>query len=116
MSILTIERQSRTKICDPKYLNDTTQIDEIPTPEYAASSAWNITDVCLLFTSELWCPSTFLLEQDRTHPPEYYRPDFDIMTDHGTVSDRGESYFQKVLIFVCSAMSPLSTRRAWQLP
>lgn len=27
---------------------------------------------------------TFLV-QDRTHPIEYYNPEFDIKTDHGTV-------------------------------
>jgi len=91
MSILTHRIQSRTKICDPKYLNDTTQIDEIPTPEFAASIASNITDVCSPFDSELWYPSTFLFEQDRTHPPEYYGPEYDIITDHGTVSGRSGS-------------------------
>ena len=96
MSILTIiEWQPRMKICDPKYLNDTRQIDEIPTQEFAELIASNITDVRSLFVSELWCPSTFLFEQNRTHPPEYYGPEFSIMRDHGTVSHRaqGGSYF-----------------------
>jgi len=25
--------------------------------------------------------------QDRTHPPEYYNPEFDVKIDHGTVCD-----------------------------
>ncbi|KAF9566795.1 gamma-glutamyltranspeptidase [Agrocybe pediades] len=56
---------ARTKICDPKFINTTRQIDEISTKAFAATILANITD-------------------DRTHPPEYYNPVFDIKTDHGT--------------------------------
>ncbi|KAL4066312.1 gamma-glutamyltranspeptidase [Scleroderma yunnanense] len=57
---------ARTRLGDPAYLpNDTVHIAEIPTKEYADKIAVNLTD-------------------DRTHPMEYYNPDFDIKTDHGT--------------------------------
>lgn len=57
----------RTRICDPAFLNDTRQIDEIPTKEYAALISPNMTD-------------------DRTHPPSYYNPTYDTPLDHGTVN------------------------------
>jgi gamma-glutamyltranspeptidase/glutathione hydrolase/leukotriene-C4 hydrolase len=42
-----------------------TIIDNIPTKEYADLIAPNVTD-------------------DRTHPPEYYNPEYSILTDSGT--------------------------------
>ncbi|KAF5321830.1 hypothetical protein D9619_001810 [Psilocybe cf. subviscida] len=56
---------ARTKICDLQFANDTQQIYEIPTKAFAQKIVGNITD-------------------DRTHPPEYYNPIFDVKTDHGT--------------------------------
>ncbi|KAF8973301.1 gamma-glutamyltranspeptidase [Flammula alnicola] len=56
---------ARTKVCDPRFTNDTYQIDEIPTKPFAQEILKSITD-------------------DRTHPPEYYNPIFDIKIDHGT--------------------------------
>ncbi|KIM40159.1 hypothetical protein M413DRAFT_172695 [Hebeloma cylindrosporum] len=56
---------ARTKICDPRFTNDTAQIAEIPTKAFAQTIFKNITD-------------------DRTHPPEYYNPIFDVKIDHGT--------------------------------
>jgi hypothetical protein len=35
----------RTKICDPRYLNDTSQIEEISTKHYSNLIRPNITDV-----------------------------------------------------------------------
>ncbi|KAF9244887.1 gamma-glutamyltranspeptidase [Melanogaster broomeanus] len=57
---------ARTKICDLPYsFNSTARIAEISSKKFADLVAANITD-------------------DRTHPPEYYNPEFDIKTDHGT--------------------------------
>lgn len=57
---------ARTRIGDIAYLfNSTGCIAEIPTKNYADTIAANLTD-------------------DRTHPTEYYNPEFDIQTDHGT--------------------------------
>ncbi|KAG5652354.1 hypothetical protein H0H81_005331 [Sphagnurus paluster] len=56
---------SRTKICDLDYNNNTARMAIIPTKEFADQVAKNITD-------------------DRTHPIEYYNPEFDVITDHGT--------------------------------
>ncbi|KAF9531606.1 gamma-glutamyltranspeptidase [Crepidotus variabilis] len=56
---------ARTKICDPAYSNSTRSINEIPTKAFAKLLIANITD-------------------DRTHPPDYYKPVFDVPTDHGT--------------------------------
>jgi gamma-glutamyltranspeptidase/glutathione hydrolase/leukotriene-C4 hydrolase len=56
---------ARTKVCDPQFTNDTAQMDEIPTKSFARTIFKNITD-------------------DRTHPPEYYNPIFDVKADHGT--------------------------------
>ncbi|KAG5638640.1 hypothetical protein H0H81_011359 [Sphagnurus paluster] len=56
---------SRTKICDPDFNNNTERIAQISTKDFADSILKNITD-------------------DRTHPPEYYNPEFDVKTDHGT--------------------------------
>ncbi|KAF8161066.1 gamma-glutamyltranspeptidase [Crassisporium funariophilum] len=56
---------ARTKICDPKFINSTDRIDEIPTKAFAQEVFKNITD-------------------DRTHPPEYYKPEYDVKIDHGT--------------------------------
>jgi gamma-glutamyltranspeptidase/glutathione hydrolase/leukotriene-C4 hydrolase len=55
----------RTKICDPSFSSNMTIINNIPTKEYANSIVPNITD-------------------DRTHPPEYYNPEYSVHTDHGT--------------------------------
>jgi len=56
---------ARTRLCDPAFLNDSTQISEIPTKEYASSIFPNITD-------------------DTTHGASYYHPSFDVPDDHGT--------------------------------
>ncbi|KAI8972210.1 gamma-glutamyltranspeptidase [Trametes punicea] len=56
---------ARTRIGDPAYHDEVKRIKEIPTKEYAAEVAANITD-------------------DTTHPPEYYHPTYDIVVDHGT--------------------------------
>ncbi|TFK25723.1 gamma-glutamyltranspeptidase [Coprinopsis marcescibilis] len=56
---------ARTRICDPQFTNNTARINEIYTKEYASKVVKNITD-------------------DRTHPPEYYKPEHDIIIDHGT--------------------------------
>jgi gamma-glutamyltranspeptidase / glutathione hydrolase / leukotriene-C4 hydrolase len=54
-----------TKICDPAFSSDKTTIHNIPTKEYANLIAPNITD-------------------NRTHPPEYYNPEYSVHADHGT--------------------------------
>ncbi|KAF8200846.1 gamma-glutamyltranspeptidase [Pholiota molesta] len=56
---------ARTKICDPAFTNNTCRINEIPTKTFAQQILKNLTD-------------------DRTHPPAYYNPIFDVKTDHGT--------------------------------
>ncbi|KAI0087996.1 gamma-glutamyltranspeptidase [Irpex rosettiformis] len=57
---------ARTKISDPAFVHrDSARILEIPTKEYARRVFLNITD-------------------DRTHPPEYYQPVYDVPVDHGT--------------------------------
>ncbi|KAG9316332.1 gamma-glutamyltranspeptidase [Chiua virens] len=57
---------ARTRIGDPSYYTGSgARIMEIPTKEFADLIAVNLTD-------------------DRTHPPEYYNPEFDVETDHGT--------------------------------
>ncbi|KAI0355646.1 gamma-glutamyltranspeptidase [Trametes cingulata] len=56
---------ARTRVGDPAYHDATERIDEIPTKEYADAVFANITD-------------------DKTHPPEYYHPVYDIVVDHGT--------------------------------
>ncbi|KAG2015512.1 lincomycin-condensing protein lmbA [Coprinopsis cinerea AmutBmut pab1-1] len=56
---------ARTRICDPSYTNSSERIDQIPTKAYAHEIRKNLTD-------------------DRTHPPNYYQPEYDIITDHGT--------------------------------
>ncbi|OAX42511.1 gamma-glutamyltranspeptidase [Rhizopogon vinicolor AM-OR11-026] len=57
---------ARTRIGDLPYLhNGTARVAEIPTKSYADAVAANLTD-------------------DRTHPPEYYNPEFDVKIDHGT--------------------------------
>ncbi|KIM30662.1 hypothetical protein M408DRAFT_289096 [Serendipita vermifera MAFF 305830] len=56
---------ARTRICDPAFLKNSTQISEIPTKDYAKRIFPNITD-------------------DRTHTAEYYNPIFDVPIDHGT--------------------------------
>jgi gamma-glutamyltranspeptidase/glutathione hydrolase/leukotriene-C4 hydrolase len=56
---------ARTELCDPEFATSGTRINEIPTKAFAAVVASNITD-------------------DRTHPPAYYNPVFDLREDHGT--------------------------------
>ena len=58
-------RYDSTKICDPAFSSDKTIIHNIPTKEYANLIAPNITD-------------------NRTHPPEYYNPEYSVHADHGT--------------------------------
>lgn len=67
----TVEAQkfgfaARTRIGDPAFaLNNSILVAEMPTKEFADLIAVNLTD-------------------DRTHSVEYYNPEFDIVTDHGT--------------------------------
>ncbi|KAF7288635.1 Sec7-like domain belongs to guanine nucleotide exchange factors [Mycena chlorophos] len=56
---------ARTKIGDPAFDSDPARMEQIPTKEFARLIAANITD-------------------DRTHRAEYYRPEFDVVNDHGT--------------------------------
>lgn len=56
---------SRSKLCDPAMCANTECILQMATKEYAREIFHNITD-------------------DRTHPPEYYHPEYDIPMDHGT--------------------------------
>ncbi|KAJ6586911.1 gamma-glutamyltranspeptidase [Mycena vulgaris] len=65
VEVLKFGFAARTKICDPAFNNNTQRIDEISTKEFADLVAANITD-------------------DQTHPPQYYNPEYDIKTDHGT--------------------------------
>ncbi|KAG6810980.1 hypothetical protein H0H92_009563 [Tricholoma furcatifolium] len=65
VEILKFGFASRTKICDPDFNNNTARMALIPTKEFAKSILTNITD-------------------DRTHPPDYYNPEYDVMPDHGT--------------------------------
>jgi gamma-glutamyltranspeptidase/glutathione hydrolase/leukotriene-C4 hydrolase len=40
-----------------------------------------------MYVIVMHCLSYFIhVEQDRTHPPEYYNPEYDVKVDHGTVS------------------------------
>ncbi|KAI0645531.1 gamma-glutamyltranspeptidase [Trametes meyenii] len=56
---------ARTRVGDPAFHDNVQKIHEIPTKEYAEEVFANITD-------------------DRTHPPEYYHPIYDVVVDHGT--------------------------------
>ncbi|KAJ6625664.1 gamma-glutamyltranspeptidase [Mycena sp. CBHHK59/15] len=65
VEVLKFGFAARTKICDPEFNDNPQRIDEISTKAFADLVAANITD-------------------DRTHPPQYYNPEYDIKTDHGT--------------------------------
>ncbi|KAJ7178528.1 gamma-glutamyltranspeptidase [Mycena crocata] len=65
VEVLKFGFAARTKICDPAFNNNTKRIDEISTKAFADLVAANITD-------------------NETHPPQYYNPEYDIKTDHGT--------------------------------
>ncbi|KAJ7287545.1 gamma-glutamyltranspeptidase [Mycena rebaudengoi] len=65
VEVLKFGFASRTKVCDPDFHNNSKRIDEISTKSFADLVAVNITD-------------------DRTHPPSYYNPEYDIKIDHGT--------------------------------
>ncbi|TFK89119.1 gamma-glutamyltranspeptidase [Polyporus arcularius HHB13444] len=54
-----------TRIGDPAFHDHVERIAKIPRKEYAAEIFANITD-------------------DSTHSPEYYNPEYDVVTDHGT--------------------------------
>ncbi|KDQ57609.1 hypothetical protein JAAARDRAFT_47513 [Jaapia argillacea MUCL 33604] len=56
---------ARTKICDPAFNDDPARMNEITEQKFADLIWANITD-------------------DRTHPPEYYNPQYDVPIDHGT--------------------------------
>ncbi|KAI0266757.1 gamma-glutamyltranspeptidase [Gloeopeniophorella convolvens] len=56
---------ARTRICDPAFNDDPDRIDRIPLKSFSTSISKNLTD-------------------DRTHPPAYYQPIFDVPEDHGT--------------------------------
>ncbi|KAH9485370.1 Glutathione hydrolase proenzyme 1 [Psilocybe cubensis] len=65
LEIIKFGFAARTKVCDPRFGNNTARINELSTKVYADMIFRNITDDC-------------------THPPEYYNPEFDIKVDHGT--------------------------------
>ncbi|KAJ7725834.1 gamma-glutamyltranspeptidase [Mycena maculata] len=65
VEVLKFGFAARTKICDPAFTNNTGRITEIPSKAFADRIATNITD-------------------DETHEPQYYGPEFDVPTDHGT--------------------------------
>ncbi|KAI0949707.1 hypothetical protein AcW1_009235 [Taiwanofungus camphoratus] len=69
---------ARTKVCDPNFAGDISRIEEIPTKEFSDYIFPKITD-------------------DQTHPPEYYKPIFDIVTDHGTVRSPASTITTKLL-------------------
>lgn len=56
---------ARTKVSDTGFFNNTEKMAAITTKEYANIIGHSLTD-------------------DQTHPPEYYHPEFDIFSDHGT--------------------------------
>ncbi|KAK0485936.1 gamma-glutamyltranspeptidase [Armillaria novae-zelandiae] len=56
---------ARTRICDPDFQNNTEVIKSISTKAFANVIFPNITD-------------------GHTHPPDYYNPEYDVLTDHGT--------------------------------
>ncbi|KAK0241652.1 gamma-glutamyltranspeptidase [Armillaria nabsnona] len=56
---------ARTRICDPDFQNNTDVIKSISTKAFANIIFPNITD-------------------GHTHPPDYYNPEYDVLTDHGT--------------------------------
>ncbi|OBZ68184.1 Gamma-glutamyltranspeptidase 1 [Grifola frondosa] len=56
---------ARTKIGDPAFHDESERIHEIPTKAFSDLIFPNMTD-------------------DRTHPPEYYNPVYDVPIDHGT--------------------------------
>lgn len=56
---------ARTRICDPEFQNNTDVIKSISTKAFANIIFPNITD-------------------GHTHPPDYYNPEYDVLTDHGT--------------------------------
>ncbi|KAG1751511.1 gamma-glutamyltranspeptidase [Suillus paluster] len=64
--LTTSSQYTSTRIGDLPYItNGTARIAEISTKSFADAVAVNLTD-------------------DRTHPPEYYNPEFDVKIDHGT--------------------------------
>lgn len=65
VEVLKFGFAARTKVCDPLFNNSTYRIGEISTKAYADTILGNITD-------------------DQTHPPEYYKPEYDVLVDHGT--------------------------------
>ncbi|EDR01952.1 uncharacterized protein LACBIDRAFT_310211 [Laccaria bicolor S238N-H82] len=65
VEVLKFGFAARTKVCDPLFNNSTYRIGEISTKAYADTIFGNITDY-------------------RTHPPEYYKPEYDVLEDHGT--------------------------------
>ncbi|EGO25825.1 hypothetical protein SERLADRAFT_388352 [Serpula lacrymans var. lacrymans S7.9] len=66
VEVLKFGFAARTKICDPAFDDKSSdRIGKISTKEFADEISTNITD-------------------DRTHPPEYYNPEFDVKVDHGT--------------------------------
>lgn len=75
---------ARTRLGDPAYRVDENTA-EIPTKEFAAKIALNITDVSIRPKS---CPTKVThvrFFQDSTHDVDYYNPVYDVMEDHGTV-------------------------------
>ncbi|KAG0704532.1 gamma-glutamyltranspeptidase [Suillus ampliporus] len=63
---LKFSQCTSTRIGDLPYVtNGTARVAEISTKSFADAVAANLTD-------------------DRTHPPEYYNPEFDVKIDHGT--------------------------------
>lgn len=62
------------------------RIHEIPTKQYADDVFPNITDVRGIVDYPDNMLSVGYSYQDTTHSPEYYKPIYDIVEDHGTVS------------------------------
>ncbi|KAF8135745.1 gamma-glutamyltranspeptidase [Boletus edulis] len=66
LNVHRIVEAMKTRIGDlAYYVGSLARVSEIPTKEFADMIAVNLTD-------------------DRTHPPEYYNPEFDVKIDHGT--------------------------------
>jgi len=56
---------ARTRVSDPDFNNSGSYLDHLPTKQFSNVVAANLTD-------------------DRTHPPEFYQPEFGFHDDHGT--------------------------------
>jgi uncharacterized Fe-S cluster-containing radical SAM superfamily protein len=105
----------RTRVCDSRYNNSSVRIGEISTKAYAQKIFQNITDVSPDFFSKPLRLDNVM--KDRTHPPEYYNPEHDIIVDHGTVSKLHRALTLILTTFRCYIRLTLRSliRTAWQL-